>query len=77
MNIRSDYHASLSPEAAMRYEAKITVTGLKEDPYSIAECRWTENPETIPKVSWSDLMLYMIQTPSPYTREEIKVGPAS
>jgi len=25
-------------------------------------------------VHWSDMMLYMVSTPSPYTREEIKVG---
>jgi len=33
----------------------------------------TENPENLPEVKWSDMMLYMVTTPSPYTREEIKV----
>ena len=35
---------------------------------------WTEDPEVIPCVQWSDVMLYMVTTPSPYTREEIKVS---
>lgn len=73
MNAKSDYLGALSAEAAKRYEAKVTKTGLKDDPYSIPDFQWTENPESIPQLSWSDMMLYLISTPSPYTREEIKV----
>ena len=54
------------------YEAKTTSFELKTDPYCIEE--WTEAPETIPKVQWIDVMVYMVSTPSPYTREEIKVS---
>ena len=64
MNTKSEYFATLSPEAAKRYTAKVTLTGLMNDPYAIAESEWTDTPERIPQVSWT----------SPYAREEIKVS---
>ena len=45
--------------------------GLNVDPYVIEG--WSQNPEDIPKVHWSDVVLYMVSTPSPYTKEAIKV----
>ena len=71
MELKSEYFANLSADAKVRYESKVTSTGLGQDPYAIKE--WTESPENIPEVQWSDMMLYMVTTPSPYTREEIKV----
>ena len=41
------------------------------DPYLIDN--WTRDPETIPQLTWSDAMLYMVSTPSPYTKEAIRV----
>ena len=35
---------------------------------------WEEQPEVIPVVSWSDLTLFMVSTPSPYTKENLKVN---
>ncbi len=71
MDRKSKYFTNLSADAKCRYEGKVTNSGLRQDPYAITE--WTENPENVPEVQWSDLMLYMVTTPSPYTREEIKV----
>ncbi len=34
---------------------------------------WSNEPELIPSISWSDVMLYIVSTPSPYTKEAIKV----
>ena len=56
-----------------RYHQKITTTGLQVDPYVIEESQWTREPEEIPLLQWSDVVLYMVSTPSPYTRETIKV----
>ena len=44
------------------------------DPYVIQDLK--EAPEEVPDVRWSDMLLYMVSTstPSPYTREEIKVA---
>ena len=68
---RSEYLMKLSSEAKMRYESKVVSAGLDVDPYVIEG--WSQNPEDIPKVHWSDVVLYMVSTPSPYTKEAIKV----
>ena len=31
-----------------------------------------QSPEFSPPVDWSDMMLYMVSTPSPHTKESIK-----
>ena len=72
MERKSDYFFDLSSQAKERYEAKVVSSGLSRDPYTIED--WIEAPEEVPDVGWSDMMLYMVSTPSPYTREEIKVS---
>ncbi len=69
---RSTSSTFLSNRKKDIYEAKVVSAGLRVDPYAIEH--WTETPEDAPDVHWSDMMLYMVSTPSPYTREEIKVG---
>ena len=71
MELKSEYFLKLSNESRQRHEAKVTSAGLTIDPYSISN--WEEEPTTIPNVKWSDMVLYMVSMPSPYTREEIKV----
>ena len=66
-----EYFKGLSTDARTRYEKKLLATGLKMDPYTINN--WTDSPDVIPDVHYSDMMLYMTVTPSPYTREAIKV----
>ena len=53
-------------------EVKSFLQALLFDPYSISE--WEEDPQDIPSVTWSDMVYYMTSTPSPYTREELKVA---
>jgi len=72
MEKTSEYVLSLTGKSKKRYECKVTSTGLKVDPYTISS--WTEDPSMIPDVKWSDMVLYMVSTPSPYTCEEIKVS---
>ena len=68
---KSEYLCSLSDEAKKRYASKVVGTGLSVDPYVIDN--WTQDPGTLPSLAWSDVMLYMVSTPSPYTKEAIKV----
>ncbi len=68
---KSKYFSSLSTESKVRYQSKIAATGLTVDPYTIEEAEWTREPDTIPQLLWSDLMLYMA---SPHTKEAIKVS---
>ena len=63
---KSEYLLSLSVEAKQRYENKITGTGLDVDPYVINE--WTQDPENISRMAWSDVCLYIVSTPSAYQK---------
>ena len=71
MELTSEYYSTLSDEAKERYESKVAKVGLKIDPYKLI--RWDSNPDVIPDITWSDMMIYMTKTPSPYTGEGIKV----
>ena len=72
MESKSDYFHGLTAASKTRYESKVLSSGLKVDPYSITT--WMVNSEDFPEVNISDMVMYMISTPSPYTREEIKVS---
>ena len=72
LQAKSEYFDGLSTEAKARYTRKIILPGLTIDPYCIRE--WTENPEIVPAVKMSNMLLYLVATPSPYTKEEIKVA---
>jgi len=67
----SGYYLDLKADSKKRYQSKVTSAGLRIDPYSITQ--WSEDPDEIPSVTWSDVVLYMVTTPSPYTLEEVKV----
>ena len=69
-----DYTQGLSVVARDRYESKVLQAGLDTDPYSMDDSKWFETPDVMQNTSWSDLMLYMTSTPSPYTKEEIKAS---
>ena len=67
----SEYLMKLLLEAKKRFESKVVSAGVNVDPCAID--KWSQDPEDLPKVQWSDVMLYMVSTPSPYTKEAIKV----
>ena len=69
----SEYFCDLSGTAKARYQSKILCTGLLIDPYAIADCEWTRHPAELPRLTWSDVTVYMTITPSPYTNESVKV----
>ena len=48
--------------------------GLNTDPYTIPNELYMAEPDRIPDVAWSDMFMYMIATPSAYTKEEMKVS---
>ncbi len=51
----SEYVGSLS--GASRSRLKVKSAGLQIDPYAIND-HWSNEPELIPSISWSDVMLY-------------------
>ena len=68
---KSEYFCSLSEDVKQGYESKVAGTGLTVDPYVIDD--WTQDPETVPRLAWSDMMLYLVSTPSLFTKEALKV----
>ena len=66
-----EYYSELSAQCKHRSKSKIESADLSEDPYFIEE--WRESLEIVPEVSWSDMLLYMVSTPSHYTKETVKV----
>jgi len=74
MQSKSEYFINLLGEDKHRYESKVISAGLDSDPYCITDSEWSETPMTIPDIHWSDFVTYMVDTPSPYTKEEIKVA---
>ena len=52
---------------------KVSKVGLKTDPYCINNSEWEKSPELLPTVSCSDVMIFMVSTPSPHIREAVKV----
>jgi len=73
MEKSSGYYLDLKTDSKKRYhyQSKVISTGLRIDPYSIAE--WNKYPDVIPFVTWSNVVVYMVTTPSAYTLEEVKV----
>ena len=74
MESTSSYYRALLKKARKKYERKVIQTGLKNDPYEIDA--WNDSPDVVPAVKWSDMMVYMMATPSDYTREAIQVNVA-
>ena len=70
----SEYFCGLSGEAKAMYSTKVCGVGLKTDPYTIPNELWMAEPDRIPNVAWNDMFMYMIATPSAYTKEEMKVS---
>ena len=71
MEAVSEYYLTLRGEVKKRYESKVAKVGLKVDPYKLES--WNNNPDEISDIAWSDMMVYMTETPSPYTGEGIEV----
>ena len=71
---KSEYFMSFSADFKARYRSKVICAGPTTYPYCIEG--WTETREVVPSVQWSDVMLYMVSTPIPYTHEEMKVSNA-
>ena len=70
----SGYSSQLSAVAKQRYMEKVTAVGLAKDPYCIEDhFEWEKSPELLPSIAWSDVILFMVATPSPYTGEAIEV----
>ena len=69
----SFYVSQLDYEAKKHYYTKLEIDGEKfPDPYSIKEDEWIDDPEKWPDLEYGDIYNYLIDTPGPYTKENLK-----
>jgi hypothetical protein len=73
-DVLSVYANSLSEEAKRRYSLKLLYshgTCSLPDPYQLTE-NWSRNPDTWPDLTFGDIYLYLMDTPSLFTKESMK-----
>lgn len=69
----SDYYKSLNNEDKIQYMKKLTLENgqnVLPDPFSIV--KWDNDILLLPDVSYVDLLDYLINTPSEFTKENMK-----
>ena len=65
------YIETLYGEALARYKKKLElIDGV--DPYQINKKDWSSDEEKLPAISYPDLLSYLLFTPSPYSKEDLK-----
>ena len=67
---KSEYILQLSSVSRQRYIEKLTKVGLSNDPYCLESPEWEKGSG---KFTFTVMMMFMVSTPSPYTKESIKV----
>ena len=68
---KSMYIETLSGETLARYQKKLELNdGV--DPYQINKKDWSSDEEKLPAISYPDLLSYLLFTPSPYSKEDLK-----
>lgn len=68
----SGYYEELESEVKTRYCAKLNIIGSEvDDPYTL-ELGGSIDPALMPEIQYPDVYNYLINTPSPYTTEELK-----
>ena len=64
------YKEGLDSTARKRYEEKLSIIG-GFDPYE-GKGKWSSAVEILPTITYPDICFYLIYTPSPYTKEDLK-----
>ena len=67
----SIYYQELSKEAKRRYNEKLHMLHLKAEPYTFSREEWSSDISFWPEVEYPDIYNYLINTPSPYTKDEL------
>ena len=66
------YKKFLDAVARARYKKKLELVGLRTCPYEINALAEIDEITLRPTVEFTDIVLYLIQTPGEYTREKLK-----
>ena len=66
------YYQELTKEAQHRYNEKLDILHVA-DPYTFSHEQWSSDINSLwPEVEYPDIYNYLINTPSPYTKDELK-----
>ena len=68
----STFFKELSKEDKVRYKEKMTMLGMRTDPYLLPTDEWSTNKKVWPTVEFPDICVYLLNSPSPYTKEALK-----
>ena len=68
----SDFFKQLDARGKRRYDEKLEILGLCSDPYATTSEDWESDPDCWPNVEFPDIFNYLIDSPSPHTKESLK-----
>ena len=72
-NVESGYYQQLPESARKRYAEKLDMIGFSCDPYvKHSSHQWSKASTKWPEIEYPDVYNYLVNTPSPYTKEEMK-----
>lgn len=64
------YKDGLTNEEKQRYEGKLSIVGGL-DPYE-DKLSWSQDVNVLPTVTYPDIVHYLLFSPSPYTKDDLK-----
>jgi len=68
----SSYYKELSEDDKVRYKEKMRMLEMHTDPYLLPTDRWSTDRKVWPTVEFPDICVYLLNSPSPYTKESLK-----
>ena len=75
--IESDFFKQLDAADKKRYKEKLSKLGVCTDPYLMDADQWSTSRNVWPSVEFPDICVYLINSPSPYTKEALKAYKSS
>ena len=75
--IKSDFFKQLDATDKKRYKEKLSKLGLHIDPYLMNADQWSTSRNVWPSVEFPDICIYLLNSPSPYTKEALKAYKSS
>ena len=68
----SQFYRQLDSVGKRRYREKLDMLHLDMDPYLTAPDVWIGSPESWPDVTFPDICTYLLFSPSPCTKDDLK-----
>ena len=73
----SEFYKQLDNKGKERYKTKLRMAGTDEDPYLIPRSEWSTSKDLWPCVDFPDIYVYLINSPSPHTKDSLKAYKSS